>query len=229
MDDVERVASATLSHGVHGRVAGYGEAFGESLRSMLIAVALAILFTYIVLASQFESLVHPITVMISVPLAVVGALGALLIVRMPLSLFAFIGMFALVGVVAQNAILFVEFALQRLAAGQPIELALEEAGGLRLRAILMTALNSIAGALPLAIPHGPGGTIRAPLGVVVIGGLSASTVLTLVVVPVVFLFMEGFARRMRRMVGAPALRGAAAETETAAAAAEPPPERSAGE
>jgi HAE1 family hydrophobic/amphiphilic exporter-1 len=171
----------------------------ESLASMLFALLLAIICVYMILASQFESFAHPFTIMMSLPFALIGAFGGLLITGHNMSIFAMIGLIMLMGLVTKNAILLVDFANQLRGEGKPLAQALEDAGAVRLRPILMTTAAMIFGMLPVAIGHGDGGEVRAPMGVVVIGGLITSTVLTLVVVPVVYALMEGLLARLSRL------------------------------
>jgi HAE1 family hydrophobic/amphiphilic exporter-1 len=171
------------------------------MASMGMALILAIICIYMILAAQFDSFIHPFTIMTSLPFSLIGALGALLLVRMNMSIFAMIGFIMLMGLVTKNAILLVDFANQRRAAGMSIRDALIDAGATRLRPILMTTAAMIFGMLPVAIGHGEGGEMRSPMGVTVIGGLITSTVLTLVVVPVIYTFMEGIARLAKRLFG----------------------------
>ena len=187
---VRAVATSNVPPGVVFDFGGNSKMLGESIASMGLALLLAILFVYMILASQFESFIHPFTIMASLPFAVVGALFGLWILGMSLSLFAMIGFIMLMGLVTKNAILLVDFAIQKMEQGMPMVEALEEAGAKRLRPILMTTLAMVFGMLPVALGHGQGGEVRAPMGVIVIGGLITSTVLTLVVVPVVFTYME---------------------------------------
>lgn len=162
-------------------------------------LVLALIITYMVLAAQFESFLHPLTVLLSVPLAGVGALGLLWLVdylgktgvikevpAMNINLFSLIGFVLLVGLVTKNAILLVEFANQEVEKGVDPREAIVNAGTVRLRPILMTALSTIAGIIPIAIGMGAGAESRRPMGVCVIGGMISSTVLTLFVVPMVY-------------------------------------------
>ena len=162
-------------------------------------LVLALVFVYMVLASQFESLLHPLTVMLTVPLAAVGALGLLwligalgrvgwmpLVPAMNVNLFSQIGMVLLVGLVTKNGILLVEFANQLRAQGLSAREAMTQSGLVRLRPILMTAISTISGILPIAIGFGAGAESRRPMGVVVVGGMMTSTFLTLFVIPLVY-------------------------------------------
>ncbi len=163
------------------------EDMGESIA---IALGLALVFIFMVLASQFESLVHPFTIMLSLPLALVGAVLALVATRHPLSMGSYIGIILLMGLVTKNAILLVDGALQHLREGEAPDVAMKMAGARRLRPILMTSAAMVLGMLPTALGRGTGSEFRAPMAISVIGGVITSTLLTLWVVPVVFLWIE---------------------------------------
>jgi HAE1 family hydrophobic/amphiphilic exporter-1 len=171
--------------------AGMAEVMQESAGYMAIALLLAIILVYMILAAQFDSFIHPFTIMLSLPMSVVGAFGALFISGMTLNIFSMIGVIMLMGLVTKNAILLVDFANQLRDKGRSARDALMEAGPIRLRPILMTTAAMIFGMFPVALALGEGGEVRAPMAVVVIGGLITSTVLTLVVVPVVYLMFDG--------------------------------------
>jgi multidrug efflux pump subunit AcrB len=157
---------------------------------MAMALGLALVFIFIVLASQFESLVHPFTIMLSLPLALVGAVLALFATGNPLGMGSQIGIILLMGLVTKNAILLVDGALQHIREGDPPAEAIAKAGPRRLRPILMTSSAMVLGMLPTALGRGMGSEFRAPMAIVVIGGVITSTLLTLWVVPVVFLWVE---------------------------------------
>jgi HAE1 family hydrophobic/amphiphilic exporter-1 len=205
LKEVEAIAKEVVPEGVTTSVAGMGERLQESNKSMGFSMMLAVVCIYMILASQFESLIHPLTIMVSLPFALIGAFGGLLIAHMRMSIFAMIGLIMLMGLVTKNAILLVDFAVQLRERGQSIKLALENAGATRLRPILMTTAAMIFGMVPVAVGHGDGGETRAPMGVAVIGGLITSTFLTLIVVPVIYTFMESFSQfwvRVFRRFGA---------------------------
>jgi multidrug efflux pump len=143
-----------------------------------------------VLASQYESLVHPFTVLLAVPLAVTGALGALWITGSTLNVYSQVGMILLIGLVSKNSILLVTYANDLRAQGLDALAAIREAGRIRLRPILMTSVATIFGAVPIALGLGAGAGSRRPLGYAIIGGMVVSTVLTLYLVPAVFLVVE---------------------------------------
>jgi multidrug efflux pump len=163
---------------------------------MPILILAAIVVIYIVLGVLYESLVHPITVLSTLPSAGIGAVLALLIFKMDFSIMALIGLFLLIGIVKKNAILIIDFALdaERSRGLSPYE-AVREACLLRFRPILMTTLAAALGALPLAIGFGDGAELRRPLGVTIVGGLLASQVITLLTTPVVYLLLDKLRRR----------------------------------
>jgi HAE1 family hydrophobic/amphiphilic exporter-1 len=181
------VVPAHLSTEWGGQARFMGESFGNMVSALFLAVALV----YMILAAQFNSFIQPITIMLSLPLSVIGAFGALYLSGMSLSVMAMIGIIMLMGLVTKNAILLVDFANQRRERGMAMHDALVEAGRLRLRPILMTTAAMVFGMLPVALALGEGGEMRAPMAVCVIGGLITSTLLTLVVVPVVYTLFDG--------------------------------------
>jgi len=155
---------------------------------------LAVLFIYLVLSAQFESFIHPLTILLSVPLAVFGALLTLFVFRQSLNIYSQIGLIMLIGLVTKNAILIVEFANQLRRSGQSVAEAIVQSATIRLRPILMTSFSTIFGVLPIAIGLGAGAESRRPLGLAVVGGLFFSTFLTLVIVPVVYTLLSRFTR-----------------------------------
>jgi HAE1 family hydrophobic/amphiphilic exporter-1 len=201
LKQVEVLAKELVPEHITTSVAGMGERMQESNKSMGFSMILAVICIYMILASQFESLIHPLTIMVSLPFALIGAFGGLLIAHMRMSIFAMIGLIMLMGLVTKNAILLVDFAVHLRGQGQSIKKALENAGATRLRPILMTTAAMIFGMVPVAIGHGDGGEVRAPMGVAVIGGLITSTVLTLVVVPVIYTLMEAISQFGVRIAG----------------------------
>jgi HAE1 family hydrophobic/amphiphilic exporter-1 len=172
------------------RFAGFADIMKESFESIFFAMFLAVIIVYMILASQFESFVHPFTIMLSLPLSVVGALGGLLIAGEYLSIFSLIGIIMLMGLVTKNAILLIDYVITLRDRGVGRFDALIKAGPTRLRPILMTTLAMIFGMLPIALANGPGSETRSPMAVCVIGGLITSTLLTLVVVPVVYTLLD---------------------------------------
>jgi multidrug efflux pump subunit AcrB len=162
----------------------------ESASSMGLALGIAVVFIFIVLASQFESFIHPFTIMLSLPLAVVGAILGLWLTGKSINMGSLIGLILLMGLVTKNAILLVDGALLHIREGDTPEIAIRRAGPRRLRPILMTSAAMVLGMLPTAIGSGMGSEFRSPMAIAVIGGVITSTLLTLWVVPVVFLWME---------------------------------------
>jgi multidrug efflux pump len=155
---------------------------------------LAVVFIYLVLAAQFESFVHPFTILLAVPLAVFGALLTLFLFRESLNIYSQIGLIMLVGLVTKNSILIVEFSNQLRAQGKALHDAVIEAATTRLRPILMTSFSTVFGVLPIALGLGAGGESRRPLGLAVVGGMLFSTFLTLVLVPVLYSLLARFTR-----------------------------------
>jgi multidrug efflux pump subunit AcrB len=166
-----------------------------------------------VLASQFESLIHPFTVLLAVPLAVTGALFTLKLAGSTLNVYSQIGMILLIGLVSKNSILLVEYINQLKERGMTALEAAQEAGRIRLRPILMTSVATVMGALPIALGLGAGSLSRRPLGYAIVGGLVFSTLLTLYVVPTVYLIFDGLVERSQRRSAArqPALTPAEVE------------------
>lgn len=175
-----------LGAGVGMHIGGQGEELSQSIRSLLIAFGLAIFLVYLVMASQFESLLHPFVILFTIPLALVGAVLALLLTRSPVSVVVFIGLILLVGLVVKNAIILIDKVNQLREQGVPKRDALVEGARSRLRPIIMTTLCTLFGFLPLALAFGEGAEVRSPMAITVIGGLLVSTLLTLVVIPVVY-------------------------------------------
>jgi HAE1 family hydrophobic/amphiphilic exporter-1 len=169
---------------------GQAEFMAENFKELFTALILAIILIYLILAAQFESFIHPLTIMISLPLSVIGAVGALLLTGHSLSLLSMIGFIMLMGLVTKNAILLVDFAIQGRRRGMTVHDATMAAGRTRLRPILMTTAAMVFGMLPIALAVSKGAEIRAPMGIAVIGGVLTSTVLTLIVVPVVYSLIE---------------------------------------
>ncbi len=175
------------------------EMMQESAASMGMALILAVAFIYIVLASQFESFLEPFLIMLSLPLALVGALLAILITGKNLGMPAMIGVVMLMGLVTKNAILLVDLTNHYAREGMPVEDAILKAGPIRLRPILMTTIAMILGMLPSALGRGEGSDFRSPISIATIGGLITSTLLTLVVVPVAYLLLARFVARMKAL------------------------------
>ena len=180
------VAQTPLGTDIAMRIGGQGQELDESIRSLLFAFGLAIFLVYLVMASQFESLLHPFVILFTIPLALVGAVGALLVTRSPASVVVFIGLILLVGLVVKNAIILIDKVNQLREEGVAKRTALVEGARSRLRPIMMTTLCAVFGFLPLALAFGEGAEVRSPMAITVIGGLLVSTLLTLLVIPVVY-------------------------------------------
>jgi HAE1 family hydrophobic/amphiphilic exporter-1 len=192
MKAVNGAADKVVPEGLDTDYAGMGDVMVESAGYMAVALFLAVILVYMILAAQFDSVVHPVTIMLSLPFSVIGAFGALYLGGMTLNIFSAIGFIMLMGLVTKNAILLVDFANHLKAQGRSTFDALMEAGPIRLRPILMTTFAMIFGMLPVALALGEGGETRAPMAMAVIGGLITSTMLTLLVVPVFYAIAEGF-------------------------------------
>ncbi len=197
------VADNPLGTDIDMRIGGQGQELDESIRSLLFAFGLAIFLVYLVMASQFESLLHPFVILFTIPLALVGAVAALLLTRAPVSVVVFIGLILLVGLVVKNAIILIDKVNQLREQGVAKRTALVEGARSRLRPIMMTTLCAVFGFLPLALAFGEGAEVRSPMATTVIGGLLVSTLLTLLVIPVVYDLLdrkpdEFYAERGRR-------------------------------
>jgi multidrug efflux pump len=189
-------AAIGMPTNVRGSFAGTARSFEDSQNRQPLLIAAALVVIYIVLGILYESLVHPVTVLSTLPSAGVGAVLALLMFRMEFSIIALIGVFLLIGIVKKNAILIIDFALEaERSRGLSAPAAVREACLLRFRPILMTTLAAALGALPLAIGFGEGSELRQPLGIAIIGGLIASQLLTLLTTPVVYLLLDKLRRR----------------------------------
>ena len=180
------VAKSPLGADIGLHIGGQGEELESSVRSLLFAFGLAVFLVYLVMASQFESLLHPFVILFTIPLALVGAVLALFLTRSPVSVVVFIGLILLVGLVVKNAIILIDKVNQLRLAGVPKREALVEGARSRLRPIIMTTACTLFGFLPLALAVGEGAEVRSPMAITVIGGLLVSTLLTLLVIPVVY-------------------------------------------
>ncbi|MEK6570414.1 MAG: efflux RND transporter permease subunit, partial [Bacteroidota bacterium] len=194
LDDLDRIAQEKLPRTIKREYGGQSLEFKSSSSSLYFMFLLAVVFIFLVLSAQFESFVHPLTILLSVPLAVFGALLTLFVFGQSLNIYSQIGLIMLIGLVTKNAILIVEFSNQLRARGQPVFEAVIQAATIRLRPILMTSFSTILGILPIAVGLGAGAESRRPLGLAVVGGLFFSTFLTLVLVPVVYTLLARFTR-----------------------------------
>jgi hydrophobe/amphiphile efflux-1 (HAE1) family protein len=196
-DVSELVKAEVLPPGLRFEVNGDFEQQQESAAALLSVVVLAVIFIYIVLASQFGSFFQPIAIMASLPLSIVGVVLALLITRTTMNMFSMIGIVFLMGLVTKNAILLVDFANRGQREGLSLRDALMAAGNIRLRPILMTTAAMVFGMLPLSLGLGQGAEQQAPMGRAIIGGVITSTLLTLIVVPVIYSYISGWETRRR--------------------------------
>jgi multidrug efflux pump len=196
LDSLTRIAGEVLPKGSSTALAGESRELEESGSSLYFAFLLALLVVFMVLASQFESLIHPFTVLLAVPLAVTGALFTLKLAGATLNLYSQIGMILLIGLVTKNSILLVEYINQLKERGLSTVEAALEAGRIRLRPILMTSVATVMGATPIAFGLGAGSISRRPLGYAIVGGVLFSTLLTLYVVPAVYVIFDGLRSRV---------------------------------
>jgi len=207
-DAVGRIEAATdemgLPGSIHRSFSGTAQAFQSSLKNEPILIAAALVTVYIVLGMLYESLIHPITILSTLPSAGVGALLALLICHTDLSVIALIGIILLIGIVKKNAIMMIDFALdaERKHGLHPKE-AIYQACLLRFRPITMTTMAALLGGLPLALGTGTGSELRRPLGIAIVGGLIFSQMLTLYTTPVVYLYMDRLRLALRAAFGRP--------------------------
>jgi len=214
LERMQQLADEVLPEDFTTAVAGQSQDFRESFQSLLFALAMAVVAVYLVLAGQFESFVHPFTIMLALPLALVGAVAGLAALGMTLNIYSMIGIIMLMGLVTKNSILLVDFANQARRGGMDRDRAVVRAGVVRLRPILMTSVAVIIGVTPIALALGAGAESRRPLGVAVIAGMITSTALTLIVVPVFYLMLDDGVRWVKRR--AAALSGAGEGEEEAA-------------
>jgi multidrug efflux pump len=188
-----------LPPSIRGSFQGAAQAFQNSLEHEPLLILAALITVYIVLGILYESYIHPLTILSTLPSAGVGALLALMLFRMEFSIIALIGIILLIGIVKKNAIMMIDFALDaERTEGKPPEQAIYEAGLLRFRPIMMTTMAALFGALPLAMGAGVGSELRRPLGIAIVGGLVLSQLLTLYTTPVVYLALDRLAARFRR-------------------------------
>ena len=198
LNRVGKVATANLPATVSGQFQGEAAAFQNSLGNLGILLIVAILVVYIVLGTLYESYIHPLTILSGLPSAAFGALATLLIFRIDLNIYAFVGMIMLIGIVEKNAIMQIDFALEAERAGMSPEQAIYKGCLIRFRPIMMTTMAALFGAVPIALGYGAGGEARQPLGLVVVGGLLFSQLVTLYLTPVVYTYMAQFQTWLKR-------------------------------
>jgi len=191
------VKDFVLPPGYRFSVRGQQEQMQDSFKAAMAALGLAVIFIYLILASQFASYLQPVAIMVSLPLSLIGVFLALLLTGTTLNIFSMIGFIMLMGLVTKNAILLVDFANRARRGGASLHDSMLQAGQVRLRPILMTTAAMIGGMLPLALGVGEGGETQAPMGRAIIGGVITSTLLTLVVVPVLYSYLDGWSQRRR--------------------------------
>ncbi len=189
---ISKSAAEIVPPGVRGELQGEAQTFANTVTSLTLLMALAVFVMYVILAILYESYVHPLTVLSTLPTALVGGLLTLLLFGQEASLYAFVGMFMLMGIVKKNGIMIVDFARQRVDAGESAEQAIHDASMDRFRPIVMTTLAAVFGAMPIALGYGADGSSRRPLGLVVVGGLVISQFITLYITPVIYLYLERF-------------------------------------
>jgi len=203
-DAITQIArDANLPASITSGFQGGAQVFQDSLKGQFVLVLAAIFASYVVLGILYESFIHPITIISGLPSAGVGALLTLMLFRMDLSVIAMIGIVMLVGIVKKNAIMMIDFAIERRRVGLGAEAAIREACLLRFRPIMMTTFAAIFGALPIALGTGAGAELRQPLGVAVVGGLCLSQLLTLFITPVVYLYLDRVDRLLKRRLDPP--------------------------
>ena len=222
--DVDKLIKETaLPPGYRFDVGGQAKDMQESFEAALAALGLAVIFIYLILASQFASFTQPVAIMASLPFSLIGVFLALLLTGTTLNMFSIIGFIMLMGLVTKNAILLVDFANRARRGGASLADALRQAGQVRLRPILMTTAAMIGGMFPLALGLGEGGETQAPMGRAIIGGVITSTLLTLVVVPVLYTYLDGWKERRKERRAARIARTLAAAAPGEAGAHSPAP------
>jgi HAE1 family hydrophobic/amphiphilic exporter-1 len=195
-DYIAKTAAQIVPPTLRASLQGEALTFKDTVRNLTILMILAVFIMYVILAILYESYVHPLTVLSTLPTALVGGLLTLFLFREQASLYAFVGMFMLMGIVKKNGIMIVDFARQRVDAGEEAKKAIHDASMDRFRPILMTTLAAVFGALPIALGFGADGASRRPLGLVIVGGLVVSQFITLFITPAIYLYLEEFQEKV---------------------------------
>ena len=195
VQEAVKICKNILPEGYNVQLTGSAQANASSMTQLLFVMSLGILVAYMVLASQFNSFIHPIVILLALPFSVTGAFFSMWLFAQSLGIYSIIGIILLMGLVKKNSIMLVDFTNQRRHAGMDVHSALMDACPVRLRAILMTSSATVAGALPAALAMGPGAELRQPMAVAIIGGIIFSTMLTLIVVPCAYSVFSGLERR----------------------------------
>ena len=195
-DFINSAAAEIVPSGLRASLQGEALTFQNTVRDLTILMALAVFVMYVILAILYESYLHPLTVLSTLPTALVGGLLTLYLFGEQASLYAFVGMFMLMGIVKKNGIMIIDFAIHRVGAGEPAVQAIHDASIDRFRPILMTTLAAVFGALPIALGWGADGASRRPLGLVIVGGLVVSQFITLFITPVIYLYFEDFQEKV---------------------------------
>jgi HAE1 family hydrophobic/amphiphilic exporter-1 len=195
-DFITKAAAEIVPPTLRASLQGEALTFRDTVRDLTLLMMLAVFVMYVILAILYESYLHPLTVLSTLPTALVGGLATLYLFGEQASLYAFVGMFMLMGIVKKNGIMIVDFALQRVGLGEAAEKAIHDASMDRFRPILMTTLAAVFGAIPIALGFGADGASRRPLGLVIVGGLIVSQFITLFITPVIYLYLEEFQEKV---------------------------------